>query len=181
MILEWGDVANDEEVSQQDIKDAESSGRPPVGKYLCTVEETKPKQVNPKDKPSYYVATLIMRIDEAIEINGRAATNEESEAYEGRKIFDDISLKRDDEPDALKNRRILVAKRAGIISDSSSKIPANAWSEQIIGKQFLITYIEETYTPANSKTEKTIRKVAFDGYESPENAVKVSDDELDDI
>ena len=179
--LQWGDVSKDENVSEKDIKNAEAGSKPPIGQYICTVEESKPKQRNPKDKPSYFVANLKMRIDEVIQLDGKPVSGDEGEQYEGRFIFDSISLSRDDEPDALRNRRILVAKRGGIITGSSTKIPANTWSELIIGKRFLITYIEEQYEDFKTKQMKTARKVAFDGFDVPDRAVRVTEDDLDDI
>lgn len=175
--LNWDFVDSEENITKEDIDNAESMGKAPVGKYLCTVESSKPKKRNPDDAPSYFVAGLKHRIDRVIEINGRAATEEDQDRWTGKFIFDDVSLPREDEPEALKNRRIMIAKRAGIISNTSTRIPKNAWRELIIGKQFLIDHIDQT----DKKTGKVYRQVAFDGYHVPEDAVKVTKDDLSDI
>lgn len=181
--MNWDEIPEDnqeEKLSDQDHKNAESMGKKPVGKYLVTVEETNPKQINPKDRPSYFAANLKMRIDDVIEIEGKPASEEDKERWEGKFLFDSVSLYVEGESEALKNRRILVLKRGGVITNSAAKIPKDAWSKQIIGKQYLINWIEDSYKDKNGN-DKTIRKVAFDGYESPEAAVKVTEDDLDDI
>lgn len=175
--LNWDLVDSEENITKEDIDNAEAMGKPAVGKYLCTVENSKPKKRNPDDAPSYHVAGLKHRIDRVVEINGKAATEGDQDKWSGKFIFDDVSLPRQDEPEALKNRRVMIAKRAGIISSTSTQIPKNAWSELIVGKQFLIDYIDQV----DKKTGKSYRQVAFDGYHVPEDAVKVTKDDLSDI
>jgi hypothetical protein len=176
----WDQVSTPEQVSEDDIKNSESSGRPPAGKYITVIESTKPKQINPKDKPSYYAATLIHKIEEVIELGGKPVSGEEGDQYIGRKIFDDVSLAHPNEADAVRNRRICIVKRAGIISDSSTEIPSNTWSDLIIEKRFLVEVIKEDYKDKHGNPKSTT-KIAMFGYNTPESAVQVSDADLDDI
>jgi len=173
--VKWGDFDTEEEVTEDEVKDVENMSKRPIGKYLCTVVESKPKRRDPKEGNSYFVVGLKMRIDEALEIDNEPADAEESEKHEGKFLFDDVIMLRPDESDALKNRRVLILKRAGIISSSGGKVPSNAWSELIVGKQFKITYIDNY----DKNSKKTYRQVAFDGYEVPE--VEVNEDDLKDI
>lgn len=180
--LTWDGVdVKSEEVSEQDIKNAESSGRPPVGKYIMEVVSSKPKQVNPKGKESYFVASLKLKIEEVLEIEGKKVNGKEGDQYLGRFMFDDISLARQGEADAVKNRRIFIAKRAGIITDSSSNIPSNTWSDLIIGKRFMITTEVNEYIPEGKTQPVKNVRVAMFGYDYPEKAEAVSDAELADI
>lgn len=175
--LNWGNVEAEEAVTKEDMDNADSMGKAPVGKYLCTVDASKPKKRDPKDQPSYFVAGLKHRIDRVIEISGRAANEDDQEKWAGKFIFDDISLPRKDEPDALKNRRIMILKRCGILSPTSTKIPADAWSHQIVGKQFVLEYIDNP----DKKTGKVYRQIAFDGYHALDDVIKVTKDDLSDI
>lgn len=179
--ITWDQVYEEEEITEDDIKKAESSGRPPAGKFLCVVESTKPKQVNPEGKESYFKASLKMKIEEVVELNGKPVSGDEGDEYIGRYLYDDIALPRTDEPDALRNKRICVAKRGGIISENSSKIPGNTWSELIVGKRFLITNEDHEYTPKGKPVPVKTTQVAMFGYESPEAATKISDSDLADI
>ena len=88
--LNWGQVPTaGENLTKEDITDAESMGRPPVGKFLCTCDKSTPRQKNPKERPSYFVANLRWRIDKCLEINGLKVKGDEGESYEGRFLFDD--------------------------------------------------------------------------------------------
>lgn len=179
--LTWDQVYEEEEVTEDDIKNAESSGRVPAGKYLCVVESTKPKLVNPEGKPSYHVAALKHKVEEVVELNGKTVSGDEGDQYIGRFIWDDVILAKPDEAEALRKRRIVIAKRGGMISDSSSKIPGNTWSELIVGKRFLLTVEDNEYTPKGKTMPVKNTRVAMFGYEAPEAAVKVEDSDLADI
>jgi hypothetical protein len=179
--ITWDQVFEEEEISEDDIKNAESSGRPPVGKYLVEVESSKPRQVNPDGKESFFTANLKLKILDVVEINKVAVSGDEGDRYIGRFIFDDIRMPQAGEKDVFRNRRIMIAKRAGIISNNSQKIPGNCWSELIIGKQFLVEVEENRYYSEKKKQDVVNTQVGMFGYESPEAAAAVSDDDLKDI
>lgn len=177
--LNWGDIEKKEKVTEDEIKNADRGGQMPMGKYLCVVRESKPVRIDPKGKDSYFAANLKHEIESVVELNGKPVNSDEGDMYIGRFIWDKVSLAHDAEKDAVRNRRIAIVKRAGIISESSSEIPENTWSELIIGKKFLLTVEDNEY----EKDGKTIKgtKVAMFGYETPEAAEKVSESDIDDI
>jgi hypothetical protein len=165
--LSWDDedIKIDEEVSEEDIKEAESMGKVAVGRYFCECVGTEPKQ---KDFANYscIAATLRWEIQKVLELNGAAVQGDEGEAYEGRAIFDDVALYSGMEKDGMRKRRILIAKRVGLIGGSDDKITKEMWKTEIIGKRAILNYIEEEYMPKDGTVMKKSRKVAFDGYES---------------
>lgn len=181
--LSWDDddIDIDEEVSEEDIKEAESMGKVAVGRYFCECVGSEPKQ---KDFANYscIAANLRWEIQKVLELNGVAVQGDEGEAYEGRAIFDDVALYSGMEKDGMRKRRILIAKRVGLIGGSDDKITKEMWKTGIIGKKAIINYIEEGYIPKGSTVEKKARKVAFDGYESADG-IEITDQSpnIDDI
>ena len=170
--LSWDDetIDIDEEVTEEDIKAAENSGKVAPGRYLCKCVASEPRQ---KDFSNYscIAANLRWEIEKVLELNGVAVQGDEGEAYEGRAIFDDINLYSASEKDGMRKRRILVAKRVGLIGGSNDKITKAMWSKDIIGKRAILDYIEESYIPKGTTVEKKARKVAFDGYNSADGMV----------
>jgi len=180
--LSWDDesIDVDEEVSEQDVKDAEAMGKVPVGKYLCECFDSQPRQHDFNDY-SCVQANLRWEILKVLELNGVAVKGDEGEAYEGRTIFDAISLYSPSEKDGMRKRRILVAKRCGLIGGSEDKITKAMWKTGIIGKRAILNYIEEGYIPKGSTVEKKVRKIAFDGYESADGMEITGQPDIDDI
>jgi len=181
--LSWDDDLGDidEEVTEETMKEAEAMGKVPVGKYLCECIDSQPKQ---KDFANYscIAASLRLQIVKVLELNGEAVKGDEGETYEGRTIFDDVALYSGAEKDGMRNRRILIAKRMGLIGGSSDKITKAMWKKDVLGKKVIINYIEESYTPKGSTVERKVRKVAFDGYESADG-MEITDQtpNIDDI
>ena len=165
--LSWDDdgIDIDEEVSEEDIKEAESMGKVAVGRYFCECVGSEPKQ---KDFANYscIAANLRWEIQKVLELNGVAVQGDEGETYEGRAIFDDVALYSGMEKDGMRKRRILIAKRVGLIGESGGKTIKKMWSTDIIGKKAIINYIDDPWYNEKTKVTKMIRKVAFDGYES---------------
>ena len=165
--LDWDDLDDgdlDEEVTAEDVKAAESMGRVSVGKYFCECIGSIPKQKDFKEY-SCLSANLRWNILKVIELDGQPVIGDAGEVLEGRSIFDDVNLYSPSEKDGMRNRRILVAKRTGLISDASQKITKKMWQVDILGKKAVINYIEDSWFDERTKTTKTSRKVAFDGYE----------------
>ena len=161
--LNWDDegIDVDEDVSEEDIKNAEAMGKVSVGRYFCECVASEPKQ---KDFNQYscIAANLRWEILKVLELNNVPVQGDEGEAYEGRAIFDDVALYNPSEKDGMRKRRILIAKRVGLIGGSEDKITKEMWKTGIIGKKSIIDYIEEGYTDRNGIAKKS-RKVAFDG------------------
>jgi len=161
--LKWEDAGDlDEDVSEEDIKDAEAMGKVSVGRYLCECVASEPKQKDFKEY-SCIAANLRWEIKKVLELNGVPVQGDEGEAYEGRAIFDDVALYSPSEKDGMRKRRILVARRTGLIGSSEEKLTKQMWQKDIIGKKAIIEYIEEQYSDRNGIAKKS-RKVAFDGY-----------------
>lgn len=179
--LTWDNVPEEaEEFTEKDIKDSENSGKPPVGKYLVVVKASEPRQINPKDKPSFFSANLKMEIEEVFEIEKKPVNGAEGEAFVGRILWDGVRMFSEGEDEMWLHRRIRIAKAAGVISDSSTKLPRNMWSEVIVGKRFLVDNEPNTYTDKNGAVKNTTQIGLF-GYHAPEDAIKVSSSDIDDI
>jgi hypothetical protein len=178
--LTWGEIEiDDETLTEKDIQNAESSGKLPPMKFLGTCESSIPREAK-LENYTCHEANLKWRVDELLEIAGVKATDDEKEKYEGRFVFDGVLLGHPKEKDGIRNRRILVAKRCGLISNTSDKIPANAWSDLIIGAQAIITTEKNSYKDKKTGEQKEgSPRVKFDGYESTGTVGPV--DTFDDI
>jgi hypothetical protein len=173
--MSWDDesIDVDENVTEEEIKQAESMGKVAVGRYLCECVASEPKQ---KDFSNYscIAANLRWEIQKVLELNGVPVSGDEGEAYEGRAIFDDVALHSPSEKEGMRKRRILIAKRVGLIDGSSENITKEMWKTGVIGKRVIITYIEESYEDKKTGAIKKSRKVAFDGYDSADG-VEITD------
>jgi|GEM_PF-856513 len=181
--LTWDDDLGeiDEQVTEEAIKNAESMGKVPIGKYFCKCVGSVPKQ---KDFANYscIAAGLRWEILKVLEMDGNPVKGDEGGAYEGRTIFDDVALYSPSEKEGMRNRRILIASRTGLIGSSNDKITKAMWKNDIIGKNVILNYIEEGYTQKGSTVERKVRKVAFNGYESADG-MEITDQtpDIDDI
>lgn len=176
--LSWEDLDElDEELTEEDIKAAESMGRMPVGRYLCECVGSTPKQKDFKEY-SCIAANLRWNVLKVLELDGKAVVGDEAEIFEGRLIFDDVNLYNSAEKDGMRKRRILIAKRTGLISDSGEKMTKAMWQTGIIGKKAIITYVEDSWFDERTKATRTSRKVDFSGYDSTEG-IEISDSSPD--
>jgi len=183
--MNWDEVEiADENVTEEDVTAAESmGGRIPVGRWLCTVEKSTPRNADLKTYTSLCLAVnLQMQVDQALEVDGKKVEGDAGDAYEGRFIWDDVLLEHPDEKDGMRNRRILIAKRFGLIV-GDQPITKKMWSEDIVGKQIIIvTEKGKSYEDKFGATQEGRIKVGFSGYESAENAeVAGATDTFDDI
>ena len=169
-----------ENFTEEDIVIAESAGALPIGKYLAEVVATKPVQ---KDFNAYscYACNLKMEVVTPLEIDGEAIAKGEREDLQGRFIFDDIILPHDGEKKGFRNRRLLAAKRLGLIMSTSEQLQPSMWFEDIIGKRAIVTLERESWEDQNGNQKSRV-KVAFDGYDYANGtAAKQNDDAFDDI
>lgn len=190
--LQWDDPSIDvgESVTEEDIKGAEQMGsKIPVGKFLCTCVDSIPKQKDFNDY-SCIAAGLKWRIDQVVELGTKQedgswkfkqVEGDEGEPWEGMFIYDDINMPSSKEKDGMRKRRILVAKRAGLISDTSMGITKEMWSRDILGKRALITQEEQTWEDKKTKLMKSSVRVAFDGYDYADSAKEITEDAYEDI
>ena len=168
-----------ENFSEEDIAAAESAGALPVGKYLVEVVDTKPVE---KNFTAYtcYACNLKMEVVTPLEIDGEAIAEGEREDLEGRFIWDDIILPHDGEKKGFRNRRLLTAKRLGLIMSTSEQLQPSMWFENIIGKRAIITLERESWEDQNGNQKSRV-KVAFEGYEYADGAGGQQNDNFDDI
>jgi len=187
--LTWDELDDmDENVTEEDLKAAETMGRVSAGKYFCKCVGSEPKQQD-FNNYSCIAANLRWEIQKVLELNGIPVQGDEGETWEGRSIFDDVNMAptgqfANMEKPGMKKRRVLIAKRTGLIGSSSDKITKKMWQKDIIGKKAIISYIQEP-SWVDEKTQITKpgkRKVAFDGYESADG-MNVTDQtpSIDDI
>lgn len=179
MNLSWDDDLGDidEDITDEDVKKAESGGKPPAGKYLCECVDSVPQQYD--GDYSCIEAFLKWKILSVIELNGLQVKNDESDEYEDRFIFDAVKLHNAFEKEGTANRRIMVASRLGLVSGNSSK---DMWGKDIIGKKAIINYIDNEYTPKGKTIPVKNRKVDFfngyeaaDGIESTDNSPDIDE------
>jgi len=161
--LKWDDpqVGKDETYSEDDVKAAEAMGKFPLGRFLCLCVGSEPRQ---KDFKAYscIAANLKWKVERVLELDGKVIEGDEADDIIGRFIYDDICLYSPEEKDGTHKRRILIAKRTGLIDSSDGTITKAMWATGIIGKRAIITN-------EDSKDGK-YRNVAFSGYESADNA-----------
>jgi len=153
-------VGGEEAVSEADAKRAEAGGQMPIGKFLCICRESTPREKN-FNNYDCIAANLKWEVIRPVEVEGKAPTQEQVDALRGRSIYDDVCLPHAKEKDGMKNRRILVAKRCGLLA-GGGVLNMDSWRRGIIGKRAVLTVIHEK----SEKTGKTYAKVSFDGYEA---------------
>lgn len=167
--LTWGEVniAN-EQVTEQDIKEAESSGFAGPGKYLVTVVESNPREAKLKEY-TCIAANLKMKIVEVLKMGADMHDPQpgEGDDLEGKFIFDDVLLQHPKEKDGMRKRRILIARRFGLIKDTGAEITPQMWSKDILERDIIVTVEQQSYKDKQGNP-KTSNKVAFDGYEPVE-------------
>jgi hypothetical protein len=164
------------------------SAQSPVGKFICTIME--PVEAIEKQFKAYscYAAKLKMRIDAVLKIeqpvfddkgapikrNGDFIMKVQdvpadklaaiSAKYSGRFVFDEIPLAHPKEKEAMKNRRLFVARRIGIISPQSVQLTSQQW-QGAANRQVVIITEWNTWTDKDTDEKKKNVKVAWDGYD----------------
>lgn len=202
---DWDSVHADEAITEQDQKAAENlSSSSPVGKFLCTIVESTAKE-NAMKEYTCMAASWKMRIDSVLELEQPVfddkgvpvkrdgeqlmkvlpVKDDAKKAADllcaGRFIFDDINLVHMKEKEGMKKRRLFIAKRAGLITNASTKMTARMWGPGAIGKQVVVTTAWNTWKDKNTGERKRNVKVTFDGYDYPEVAGAASDDDFSSI
>jgi hypothetical protein len=163
---DWGEIY-DEPVTDDDMANAEDMGKVPVGKYLCSCVKTTAIK---KHFSTYSCPCVNLKwsIDKVLELEGVPIKEDEADHLIGRSIYDDVAMFSPSEKQGMRSRRILVARRTGVLSKDSTEITGEMWKTGIIGKQVIITYVDEPYEDKHGVT-KMFRKVAFTGYDYATN------------
>jgi hypothetical protein len=189
MTIDWNMINATDEIDEAAQAASEDiSMQTPVGRFLCTVMD--PVEAIEKEFQAYacYAAKLKMRIDSVLKIeqpildekgvqikrNGEPITKvldvpaSQIDAvrakYSGRFIFDEIPLANPKEKEAMKNRRLFVAKRLGLISPTSTQLDARAWPGAA-GKQVIVETEWNSWKDKNTGETKRNVRVAWSGYD----------------
>jgi hypothetical protein len=88
--------------------------------------------------------------------------------YAGRFVFDEINLAHPKEKDAMRNRRLFVAKKIGIITERSLALTTLMWAGAV-GRQVLVTTEWNSWKDKDTEELKKKVKVAWAGYDFAEN------------
>lgn len=164
--MSWADIDfPEEEFSEDEVKDAEKgSARVPAGRFLCVCTGSAPKEIKTNDG-TFIAANLTFEIERVISIEGQdKVTDEDQEALEGKKIWDDIRLEAPNEKQSWRNRRIMAARRLGLLGESGS-LSRDSWSKKVLGREVILITEENSYTD-KSGNQKTNTRVQWNGYES---------------
>lgn len=191
-VTPWDQINVDEEITETEQSASDNiSVQTPVGLFLCTVVECGAVEKNFKNY-TCYAANLKMRIDSVLEIeqaiidNGKpvkrngeivkkvqAVPAEKIDSinnlYTGRLIFDDINLFNPAEKEAMKNRRLFVAKRIGLITPQSTELKTSAWPGAV-GRQVIVKTEWNSWKNKDTDEVKKNVKVSWDGYDYAANA-----------
>ena len=186
--IPWGEIAVDETVTEADQAASDDiSNKTMVGWALCTVSECTAFE-NVMKTYTCNAANLKLIINSLIKIeqpviddNGQPVKrNGEviqkimdipadklvamNALYAGRFIFDTINLQHPLEKDGMRNRRLFVAKRLGLITPTSTVIPAMAWAGAA-GKQVIVKTEWNLWKDKITEEINKNVKVAWDGYD----------------
>jgi len=174
--LNWDDpqIGGDESFTEDDMKDAESMGKVPVGKYLCVCVESVPREINFRQYATI-AAGLKWQIERVIELDNEPVKGDAGDVYIGRFLYDDVAFYHPQEKDGFRKRRLLIARRVGLVKEGETEITKQMWAHDIVGKRAVLSQVTNTY-----KGEKRLQ-IGFSGYESPESVETVTDDEFSDI
>lgn len=197
-VTPWDQINVDESISEAEQNASNDlSVQTPVGRFLCTVMECGAVEKN-FAKYSCYAANLKMRIDKVLAIelpivddkgqtikrNGEIVKKVQpvpadkiegiNALYAGRFIFDDINLFNPLEKEAMKNRRLFVAKRLGLISPTAVSLKTSAWPGAV-GRTVIVETEWNTWEDKTTKEIKKNVKVGWSGYDYAGNAVTGGD------
>jgi len=163
----------------------------PVGVFLCEVLECTPIEKTFKAY-SCMAAKLKMKIVDVLKVEqplidskGQQIKREGeivkkiqdipankkanvSALHVGRFVFDEINLAHPKEKDAMRNRRLFVAKKLGIITDQSTNLTTAMWAGAV-GRQALVTTEWNSWEDKITQEIRKNVKVSWSGYDFAEN------------
>lgn len=202
--LNWDEVSIDEQISDVDFKKAETLGtQAPVGLFLCEVESVG---LIEKTMKEYTCAAgkLSFKVLEVIELeqpvfgddkkpvirNGEplmkinpvsGALKSESDAkYIGMMLHDEVCMYHPKEKEGMKNRRLFIARKIGILAEGSNELTAGMW-RTTPGRRVLIRTEWNSWTDKDTKEIKKNVRVAFSGYESASTLGKTNAQKQEEI
>jgi len=206
--INWDEINVDETITEADQKMSEDiSTETPVGKFICTIEACTARE-NAMQAYTCYAANIKFRIDHVLEIeqkvkddkgafvmrNGEALrkkiTVEKDQQvainalFAGRFVFDSVNLASPKEKDSMKNRRLFVAKKIGLISPKAVTIKGSDWAGSVGRRVIIETEWNSWKDKTTGETRKNVR-VGWSGYDfAPQDGSVVEtalDDDFSDI
>lgn len=196
-VTPWDEINVDEAISETEQKASENlSVQTPVGRFLCTIVECNAVEKNFK-LYSCYAANLKMRIDQVLKIeqpimdgdkplkrNGEAVLKVQdipaskidgiNALYAGRFIIDDVNLFNPMEKEAMKNRRLFVAKKIGLIKGNDTALKTSAWPGAVGLRVIVETEWNSWKDKDTAEVKKNVR-VGWSGYDfAPNNGADTS-------
>jgi hypothetical protein len=164
MDFTWDDITVEkEQIDPEAIKKAEAGNTPVAGQYLVECIESSPLRSN----WGKYTASQILLKFQILGIKKIGKVEVEGDKYDhlkGRFLWDRITLYNAAEAEGTKNRRHFVANRLGLL-DNTDELTLKSWAEDVIGKQVLLTVIDNKYEKDGEVKESL--KVPFSGYARP--------------
>ena len=170
-----------ETLSKSDMKEAESTGKIPVGKYLCECTGRKFVQCNYMT-PACIGLNIEWTIRESVVDTGQSRSIEEIEEFKGRTMDHDIPMFKDGEKKHSKNQRAQCASRLGIVPSTGGDVGPKDWFDGVIGKVTVVNYVEgKKKDPVSGKYEPSgFNQISmFGAFEAPK--VSAEDLDVDDI
>jgi hypothetical protein len=178
MDFTWDDITvAKEQIDPEAVKKVEAGNAPLAGQYLVECIESSPLRSN----WGKYTASQVLLKFQILGVKKIGKIEAEEGKYDylkGRFLWDRITLYDPVEADGTKNRRHFVANRLGLL-DNSSELTLKSWSEDVIGKQVLLTVIDNKYEKDGEVKENL--KVPFSGYDRPSASMTASADPLKDL
>ncbi len=154
MAIKYHELPNiDEEITEAEVNEATAPKSLPVGKFWAKCIKSEGKEVN-----GIVCAVLTWEVLKIMETEKEA---DHKDNLIGVKVTNDIALYSAGEQSWVKNRRIMVAKRLGLIPPKGGSLTAHSWSEEVLGTEVCLNITRNTYTPKKGKNKD--KEVTFIG------------------
>ena len=178
MDFTWDDITVEkEQIDPEAIKKAEAGNTPLAGQYLVECIEASPSRSN----WGKYTASQVLLKFQILGVKKIGKIEIEDDKYDylkGRFLWDRITLYDAAEAEGTRNRRHFVANRLGLLDDTD-ELTLKSWSEDVIGKQVLLTVVDNKYEKDGEVRENL--KVPFAGYARPSASEAAAVDPLSDL
>lgn len=167
--LTWENVSDHlEKVTEEEVRNAESMGRIPAGKFLVTCVESTPKEIALTNY-NCIAANLKFQVNKVLQIEGKPVDSKDYQDFESKPIWDTIFLHNPLEKDGMRKRRIFIAKRMGLLQNGNQELSNKVWAHDVINKQVILTTEENEWEDKMTGALKKNIRVAFNGYEQVAN------------
>ena len=146
--IDWDDFETPaEEAVEKDVI--------PIGKWICVVTASKPKQMDIKTKPNYSCigVLLTLEIEQALEIDGLKCSGDVGEEFCGSNLYFEIPFYDESEKPFMKEQRSKIAIKLGLVKTGETLLKSH-W-KNAVGKHVVITTVENKWTDGKTGEVKT--------------------------